>query len=131
MKASMRKRAFTLVELLVVIGIIAVLVAMLLPALNRAREQARMVQCLSNVRQCATIAIGMYAAEHKGTVLPLVGSRSGLNVGPFFNGIPYALMAPSGNAVHLRPTFSPYNAIFADFIQMYADPKNQRDNPNF
>src|SRR5713226_10255246 len=59
------RKAFTLVELLVVIGIIALLVAILLPALNQAREQARRVTCLSNVRQL-TAAWLMYANEHKG-----------------------------------------------------------------
>jgi prepilin-type processing-associated H-X9-DG protein len=57
--------AFTLVELLVVIGIIALLIAILLPSLNRAREAAKSVQCLSNLRQLAQ-AVNLFATENNG-----------------------------------------------------------------
>lgn len=65
----MRKRAFTLIELLVVIAVIAVLMGILMPSLQKAREQAKIVRCGSNLRQ-VVLALATYTESNDGKLPP-------------------------------------------------------------
>lgn len=115
-----RSRAFTLIELLVVIAIIAILAAMLLPALSKAKQKARTINCLSNMRQWG-LAFRMYADENKDEV-PEEGNTS-LSIADPKNGDAwYNAVAPTINQLSLTNYYLAKNPPLPASGNLYACP---------
>ncbi len=121
----MKRRAFTLVELLVVIAIIGILIALLLPAVQAAREAARRMQCSNNLKQMG-LAIHNYASAH-GAFPP--GSRGAYRHALFTFILPYMEHGSVYEMIDLeKPTYDAANAT-ARFTEIseYICPSFSRD----
>ena len=118
---SRRRRGFTLVELLVVIAIIGILVALLLPAIQAAREAARRTQCTNRIKQIG-LAVLNYESAKK--TLPLAYT-------PNYTGGIYHGPCPLGTAVTGNPSNNLKNHNVISFILPYMEQQSLYDQIDF
>jgi len=107
-RIRMATHAFTLVELLVVVGIIAVMIGILLPALNKARQAAMSVTCMARLRELSN-ATHIYVTENRGCLPPIwIGSATNYTFPSWYGGptIFPAISSAAGGDVHVGSTAS-------------------------
>ncbi len=102
---SQHRAGFTLIELLVVIAIIAILAAMLLPALSRAREKARQAACISNLKQIGLAQL-MYENDYGGWIRI---QRGDVEVFPFWGVLLFQLGYITNRDILFCPSYPPKN----------------------
>ena len=119
------ERGFTLIELLVVIAIIAILAALLLPALGRAKGVARRTGCTSNLRQLR-LAAGLYAGDHDGKLPPRGGTdRWPAQLQPLYSSVkvlrcPADSEANNGANTNTAPDLAPRSFLMNGFQDLYT-----------
>ena len=111
-----RRNAFTLVELLVVIGIIALLVGILMPALTKARQQAQATQCLSNLRQLNQ-AMLMFANVNRGHLPQTGGPRANDKEPTVIDGVTQNVMVRWFGGLYGSPQkFHPQSGLLYEYL---------------
>jgi len=116
-----RNRGFTLIELLVVIAIIAILIGLLVPAVQKVREAASRLQCSNNLKQMSLATVNC-ADTHQGALPPSIG----LYPGP--NGLRSAGNSDGGTFLHILPYIEQDNVFKASSTALPGNPADGRNN---